>query len=142
MQISSLPKKNSPGKENVKAFVVYVTFLNLNLMPIHPAQKTKIALLVIQKMQIPSEYSDFSDIFSKKEGSILPKIPEMSQHAIELQAGQQPSYRPIHSLGLVELKTLKTYIKTNLANGFIWSSKSPAGAFIFFVGKPDSSLRL
>ena len=43
---------------------------------------------------------------------------------------------------MVKLKTLKTYIKTNLANDFIWSTKSPASAFILFVGKPDSNFRL
>ena len=40
------------------------------------------------------------------------------------------------------LGTLKTYIETNIANGFIWSLKSPADASIFFVRKPDGSLRL
>ena len=29
----------------------------------------------------------------------------------------------------MELETLKMYIKTNLANGFIWPSKSYAGAY-------------
>ena len=37
---------------------------------------------------------------------------------------------------------LKTYIKTNLANGFTQPSKSPAGASILFDQKPDRSLRL
>ena len=37
---------------------------------------------------------------------------------------------------------LKTYIKTNLANGFIRLSKSPARAPIFFDRKPNRSLRL
>ena len=55
---------------------------------------------------------------------------------------KQPPYRPIYSLGLVELETLKTYIETNLANGFIRPSKSPASAPILFVCKPNGSLRL
>ena len=37
---------------------------------------------------------------------------------------------------------LKTYIETNLANGFIQSSKSPVGAPILFDWKPDESLRI
>ena len=45
-------------------------------------------------------------------------------------------------LGPVELETLKTYIETNLANGFICPSKSPAGAPILFNQKPDGSLWL
>ena len=78
----------------------------------------------------------------EEKASILPEVTELNQHAIELQEGQQPPYGPIYSLGPVELETLKTYIETNLANGFIRPSKSPAGAPILFVGKPDGSLRL
>ena len=126
--------------EHVEAFVVHVT--SLSTMAIHPAREAQIASLVAEEVQIPSEYSDFSDVFSEEKASILPEATELNQHAIELQEGQQPLYGPIYSLGPVELETLKTYIETNLANGFIWPSKSPAGASILFVGKPDGSLRL
>ena len=73
---------------------------------------------------------------------MLLKITKLNQHAIKLQEGQQPPYRPIYSLGPWELKTLKTYIKTNLASGFIWPLKSLAGASILFVWKPDGNFRL
>ena len=42
----------------------------------------------------------------------------------------------------MELETLKAYIETHLKTGFIWPSKSPAGAPILFDKKPDGSLRL
>ena len=42
----------------------------------------------------------------------------------------------------MELEILKTNIKTNLANGFIQSSKSPAGAPMLFVCKPGGSFGL
>ena len=64
----------------------------------------------------------------------------MNEHAIELEESKQPPFGPIYSLSPVELETLKTYIKTNLANNFIRQSKSPAGAPIFFDRKPDGSL--
>ena len=128
--------------EHVEAFVVHVTSLSLNSMSIHPAREAQIASLVAEEVKIPTEYSDFSDVFSEEKASILPEATELNQHAIELQEGQQPPYGPIYSLGPVELEMLKTYIKTNLANGFIRPSKSPAGALILFVGKPDGSLRL
>ena len=66
----------------------------------------------------------------------------MNEHTIKLEEGKQPLFGPIYSLGLVELETLKTYIKTNLANGFIQPSKSPIEALILFDRKPDGSLRL
>ena len=40
--------------ENVEAFVVHVTSLSLNSMPIHPAREAQIALLVIEEVQIPA----------------------------------------------------------------------------------------
>ena len=128
--------------KNIETFVIHVTSLSLNLMPIHLALKAQIILLVIQKVQIPSEYSDFSDIFSEKKDLILPEAINLNQHIIELQKSQQLSYRPIYSLDLVKLKILKTYIKTNFFNNFIWPSKSPAGALIFFIGKLDGNLYL
>ena len=42
----------------------------------------------------------------------------------------------------MEFETLKIYIETNLANGFIWLSKSPASAQIHFVQKPNDSFCL
>ena len=56
------------------------------------------------------------------------------------EKGKEPSYGPIYSLGLIELKTLKTYINTNLANSFIYPSKSPTSAFILFIYKPDGRM--
>ena len=50
---------------------------------------------------------------------MLPEYTKINKHAIKLEDGKQPLYMPIYSLGPVELKTWKTYIKTNLANGFI-----------------------
>ena len=61
---------------------------------------------------------------------------------IGLEEGKQPPYGPIYNLGPVELKILKIYIKTNLANNFIWTLNSLASALILFVHKPNSSFCL
>ena len=111
-------------------------------MAIHPAKEAQIALLVTEKVKILTKYSDFSDIFLEKQTSILLKTIKLNQYAIELYEGQQLPYELIYSLGLVKLKTLKTYIETNFFNNFIRTLKLPAGAFIFFVWKPDGRLRL
>ena len=88
------------------------------------------------------EYSDYSNVFSAENTAELPENTRINEHAIKLEESKQPLFGPIYSLGLVELETFKTYIKTNLANGFIWPSKSPVGALILFDRKPDGSLRL
>ena len=72
----------------------------------------------------------------------LPENTGIDEHDIELIEGKQPLYRPIYTLGPVELETLKAYIKTHLKTRFIWLSKSPAGAPILFDKKPDGSLQL
>ena len=59
-----------------------------------------------------------------------------------MKKSKQLPYRPINSLGPVELKTFKSYIKTNLANGFIWTLKLLEGAPILFISKPNNSFCL
>ena len=111
---------------------------------VHPDREVQVAALIADEtpVAISAEYSDFEDMFSKESAAVFPKHIEINTHAIDLEEGKQPPYRPIYSLGPVELKTLKTYIETNLANGFIRPSKSPAGAPILFDKKQDGSLRL
>ena len=111
-------------------------------MTIHPAREAQIASLLAEEVTVPAEYSDFADVFSKESAEVLPERTGINEHAIKLEDGKQPPYGQIYSLGPVELETLKTYIETNPANGFIHLSKSPAGAPILFVYKPNGSLRL
>ena len=93
-------------------------------------------------IKVLAKYLDFADVFSPDLASELSKYTKINNHAIELVKSQQPLYRPIYSLGPVKLEILKAYIETNLANGFIRPSKSPAGAPILFDRKSDGSLRL
>ena len=72
----------------------------------------------------------------------LPENTGMNEYAIKLEEGKQLPFGPIYNLGLVELETLKKYIKTNLANGFIRLSKFPTGAPILFDRKSDRRLHL
>ena len=67
----------------------------------------------------------------------LPKHTNVNNHFIDLIDDIKLFYSPIYSLGLIELKMLKTYIKTNLVNGFIKSSKLPTGALIEFIDKKN-----
>ena len=57
--------------------------------------------------------------FSEEKALVLPERTELNEHAIDLEDSKQPPYRPIYSLGLVKLETLKTYIETHLKTGFI-----------------------
>lgn len=64
---------------------------------------------------------------------MLPEQIGFNKHAIEFVNDKQPSYRLIYILSPVELKMLKTYIKTNIVNGSIGLFKSAADALILIV---------
>lgn len=72
-----------------------------------------------EKFNIPAEYLHFADVFLKKLAAKLFERFDINKHWIIPKLGKQAPYDPIDSLKLVQLKTLKTYIKTNLANSFI-----------------------
>ena len=91
---------------------------------------------------ILTEFSNYSNMFSIENAAKLFENTGINEHTIQLEESKQPFFGPIYSLGLVELEMLKTYIETNLANGFIRPVKSPARAPILFDKKPDKSLRL
>lgn len=113
-------------------------------MTIHPSHEALIAWLGVEEapVAVPSEYSDLANVFSKDSVAELPDHTGIDGRAIDLEEGKQPPYRPIHSLGPVELETLKTYIDTNLASGLIRPPKPHGGAPILFVRKTDEILRL
>lgn len=109
---------------------------------IYPARKAQIALLLAEEVIVLDEYSDFANIFLKDSAAELSKYSNINEYAIDLKPGKQPSYTSIYSPGPIELKTLKTYIETNMVNSFIWPSKSLARVLILFGWKSDSSLCL
>ena len=129
-----------------KTFIVYVAIREQEEMAMNLDRKAQIkaqsgaqsgvqvgVLLFNEALtEVPAEYSNYSNVFLAENAVEPPENTGMNEHAIKLEEGKQPLFGPIYSLGLVELETLKTYIKTNLANGFIQSSKSPAGAPILF----------
>lgn len=50
--------------ENIEVFVVYMTFLLT--MAIYPARKTYITLFFTKKVKILAKYTNFSNVFFKK----------------------------------------------------------------------------
>ena len=128
---------------NEEVFIIHIAIITSE-MAIHLACQAQIALLKAEKalVTIPEEYSDYANVFFRKLATILPEHTEINTHTIDPEEGKQPPYGPIYSLGPVELETLKIYIKTNLANGFICPSKSLTGASILFDQKPNGSLQI
>ncbi len=92
--------------------------------------------------KVPSKYVNFINVFSLKLAAKFPEHTRINAHTIKLVDDQQPPYGPIYSLGLMELKILKAYIKNNPANKFIKPSNSFTRALIFLDKKLDDSLKL
>ena len=95
--------------ENVETFVVYVVSLTSKIT-IYSARKAQIALLLAENITVLAEYADFINVFLKKSAKMLPERTDINEHAIKIKESKQLAYRPICSLGSVELEILKTYI--------------------------------
>ena len=94
-----------------------------------------------EELQLPDYLSDYADVFSETAAGMLPKHAE-HDHAIELEPGTTPPYKPIYGLTETEREVLRNYLNKAQEKGWIRPSKSPAGAPILFVPKKDGELRL
>ena len=134
---------------NNKTFVVHVA-IKKQKMPVHLEKQAQteakayidtqgqnaaqVRVLLSDKALIesPAKYSDYNNVFSADNVAELPETIGIIKHIIKLEENKQPPFGSIYSLGPVKLEMLKTYIITNLANGFIRLFKLPANAFILF----------
>ena len=99
-------------------------------------------MLDTKKVIVPLEYSDYANVFLEASATELPKHTSINDYSINLVDDKQSLYNPIYSLEPVEFEMLKTYIKTNLANGFIRPSQLLARASILFIKKKIGSFQL
>jgi len=67
---------------------------------------------------VPSEYHEFADVFSKTKAEVLPPHHPYDLK-INLEEGTQPPVGPIYSLSACEQEALKEFIEENLNMGFI-----------------------
>lgn len=86
--------------------------------------------------------SEFSDVFKDPLPSGLP--PEREEgHSIPTEPGHPPPFRPMYRLSPLEFKELQTQVTAFLDSGILEPSKSPYGAPVLFVPKPNGrGLRL
>jgi len=67
---------------------------------------------------VPSEYHEFADVFSKTKAEVLPPHRPYDLK-INLEEDAQPPVGPIYSLSASEQEALKEFIEENLTTGFI-----------------------
>ncbi|XP_031679718.1 uncharacterized protein LOC116374078 [Oncorhynchus kisutch] len=87
---------------------------------------------IIPRVNIPEEYQDLREVFSKTCTTCLP--PHCPWDCdIDLFSGATPLRRRIYPLLVSETQAMEDYIQEALQQGFIRSSTSPASAGVFFV---------
>jgi hypothetical protein len=91
--------------------------------------------------RLPERYRRWASVFSEEEINHLLDHTK-NDHKIQLVDEAQPPFGPIYPWSEKELQALREYLRKELAAGKIRESKSPAGAPIIFLPKPDGSLRL
>lgn len=94
---------------NTKMFVIHISVIKT---------KSKVLIDFLSEITIPIEYFHYADIFLPK---FVAKLPEHSNIncAIKLKENKLLFCSLIYSKEQIKLKISKTYIKTNLLNGFI-----------------------
>ena len=80
-------------------------------------------------------------MFAKEDFNILPEHCKWD-HTIELIPGAEPKLSKVYLLSPLEQAELDTFLEENLHTRWIWSSKSPIAAPVFFIKKKDGSLQL
>ena len=90
-------------------------------MPVHSKKQAQIGALLFDEAstEILTEYVDYNDVFLTENAAKFLENTGINKHAIKLEDSKLPPFVSIYSLGSIELKTLKTSIKINLANDFI-----------------------
>ncbi|CEL56021.1 hypothetical protein RSOLAG1IB_02035 [Rhizoctonia solani AG-1 IB] len=90
---------------------------------------------------IPPKYHEFAQVFGEEEFKVLPPHRDYDI-GIELTPEASLFHGPIYGMTDAESRALKEHLDTKVATGKIRPSKSPAGAPVMFVKKPNGSLRL
>ena len=121
---------------------MHVAIRKREKMPMHSKRQSQVGTLLFDNAFTRILVEDFyySNIFSTENPIKFPENTRINEHVIELERDKQLIFGSIYSLELVKLETLKTYIKTNLANGLVQPFKSPVRASILFDKKSDESL--
>ena len=90
---------------------------------------------------IPANYYRHKKLFLHETGEKLAGRGTFD-HAIDLVPGAIPPWGPIYPMSAHQLDLVDKFLTKMLQQGKISESKSPVGAPILFVPKPDGSMRL
>jgi len=93
------------------------------------------------KKLVPEKFHWWIKVFGKKQSERMP-TRKLWDHAIEMKEGFVPRKGKVYPLSREEREEVREFVKEQLRKRYIWPSKSPQTAPVFFVGKKDGKKRM
>jgi len=93
------------------------------------------------KKLVPEKFHRWIKVFGKKQSERMP-IRKVWDHAIDVKEGFMLRKEKVYPLLREEREEVREFVKEQLRKGYIWLSKSPQTAPVFFVGKKDGKKRM
>jgi len=93
------------------------------------------------KKLVLEKFHRWIKVFGKKQSERMP-TRKVWDHAIDVKEGFVPRKGKVYPLSREEREEMREFIKEQLRKGYIWLSKSPQMAPVFFVGKKDGKKRM
>jgi len=93
------------------------------------------------KKLVSKKFHRWIKVFRKKQSERMP-IRKVWDHPIEVKKGFVLRKGKMYPLSREEQKEVREFVKEQLRKGYIWLSKSPQMALVFFVEKKDGKKRM
>jgi len=93
------------------------------------------------KKLVLEKFHEWIKVFGKKQSERMP-TRKIWDHAIDVREGFVPRKGKVYLLLREEREEVREFVKKQLRKEYIWPSKSPQIAPVFFVGKKDGKKRM
>jgi len=93
------------------------------------------------KKLVPEKFHEWIKVFGKKQSERMP-TRKLWDHTIDMKEGFVLRKGKVYPLSREEREEVREFVKEQLRKGYIWPSKSPQTALVFFVGKKDGKKRM
>jgi len=127
---AKLLQENESQETWVQALKAHESKLTIDESTLEEAQK-----------QVPKEYWEFLDVFSKKSSERMP-LRKPWDHGIDLKEDFPPKKGRLIPLSVDEQKEVESFLDDQLAKGYIRPSISQQTSPVFFIPKKDGKKRM
>jgi len=129
-RFAKLLRENESQETWVQALKAHESKVTIDELTLEEAQK-----------QVPREYWEFLDVFSKKSLECMP-LRKPWDHGIDLKEDFRPKKGRLIPLSVDEQKEVKSFLDDQLAKGYIRPSISQQTSPVFFIPKKDGKKRM